>query len=105
MNNASQIGADSSNPTFGPDSPLPIPSVENGGLLQAALWYAEMGFRVHPLQVNGKFPNRRFANGLTFEISYTLLDQKTTALDTGNSSLGGPGYNQFQPELDFSRDS
>lgn len=48
---------------------------------------------------------RRFANGLTYEIAYTLLDQKTTALDTGNSSLGGPGYNQFQPSLDFSRDS
>jgi len=48
---------------------------------------------------------RRFANGLTFELAYTLLDQKTTALDTGNASLGGPGYNQFQPELDYSRDS
>jgi hypothetical protein len=58
--------------------------------------------RSNALQIEA---NRRFANGLTFEISYTLLDQKTTALDTGNSSLGGPGYNQFQPELDFSRDS
>jgi hypothetical protein len=48
---------------------------------------------------------RRFSGGLTFEIAYTLLDQKTTALDTGNASLGGPGYNQFQPELDYSRDS
>jgi len=48
---------------------------------------------------------RRFSAGLTFEIAYTLLDQKTTALDVGNSSLGGPGYNQFQPELDYSRDS
>ncbi|HEY2013099.1 MAG TPA: TonB-dependent receptor [Bryobacteraceae bacterium] len=48
---------------------------------------------------------RAFANGLTFDIAYSLVDQKTTALDVGNASLGGPGYNQFQPELDFSRDS
>ncbi|HEV3198841.1 MAG TPA: carboxypeptidase regulatory-like domain-containing protein [Bryobacteraceae bacterium] len=48
---------------------------------------------------------RRFSRGLTFELSYTLLAQNTTALDTGNASLGGPGYNQFQPELDYSRDS
>lgn len=49
--------------------------------------------------------SRRYANGFTFTANYTLLDQKTTALDTGNASLGGPSYNQFQPELDFSRDS
>ena len=58
--------------------------------------------RSNALQVEA---TRRFANGLTFEVSYTLLDQKTTALDAGNASLGGPGYNQFQPELDYSRDS
>jgi hypothetical protein len=58
--------------------------------------------RSNALQVEA---TRRFANGLTFEIAYTLLDQKTTALDVGNSSLGGPGYNQFQPNLDYSRDS
>ena len=58
--------------------------------------------RSNALQVEA---TRRFAGGLTFEIAYTLLDQKTTALDVGNSSLGGPSYNQFQPELDYSRDS
>jgi len=58
--------------------------------------------RSNALQVEA---TRRFAGGLTFEVAYTLLDQKTTALDVGNSSLGGPGYNQFQPELDYSRDS
>ena len=58
--------------------------------------------RSNALQVEA---TRRFSGGLTFEIAYTLLDQKTTALDVGNSSLGGPGYNQFQPDLDYSRDS
>jgi hypothetical protein len=31
--------------------------------------------------------NRRFARGLTFNFSYTLLDQKSSGLDIGNSSL------------------
>jgi len=49
--------------------------------------------------------NRRFARGLTFNASYTLLDQKSSGLDTGNSTLGGTIYNQFHPENDLSRDS
>ncbi|HZB47153.1 MAG TPA: TonB-dependent receptor, partial [Pyrinomonadaceae bacterium] len=49
--------------------------------------------------------NRRFANGLTFNFSYTLLDQKSSGLDVGASSLGGTLYNQFNPEGDFSRDA
>jgi len=46
----------------------------------------------------------RFSHGLMFNISYTLLDQKSTALDTGNSSLGGVTYNQFQPDSDYGVD-
>jgi hypothetical protein len=49
--------------------------------------------------------NRRYARGLTFNVSYTLLDQKSSGLDTGNSTLGGTVYNQFNPDLDLSRDS
>ena len=49
--------------------------------------------------------NRRFRSGLTFNASYTLLDQKSTAADTGNSSLGGTAYNQFQPESDYGEDA
>lgn len=45
--------------------------------------------------------NRRFSGGFTFNASYTLLDQKSSAPDTGNSSLGGTVYNQFNPEADF----
>jgi len=40
-----------------------------------------------------------------FNASYTLLDQKSSGLDTGNSSLGGALYNQFNPTNDLSRDS
>jgi hypothetical protein len=49
--------------------------------------------------------NRRFADGLTFNMSYTLLDQKSSGIDIGNSSLGGAIYNQFTPTNDLSRDS
>jgi hypothetical protein len=49
--------------------------------------------------------NRRFANGFTFNASYTLLSQKGSGFDTGNSSLGGTSYNQFNPNNDFARDA
>jgi hypothetical protein len=49
--------------------------------------------------------NRRFARGLMFNFSYTLLDQKSSGLDIGNSSLGGALYNQFNTDQDLSRDS
>jgi hypothetical protein len=57
--------------------------------------------RSHALQFE---VNRRFARGLTFNVSYTLLDQKSSGLDTGNSTLGGTVYNQFNPDTDLSRD-
>jgi hypothetical protein len=58
--------------------------------------------RSHALQIE---VNRRFAGGLMFNVSYTLLDQKSSGLDVGDSSLGGALYNQFNPEHDLSRDS
>ncbi|MBI2687294.1 MAG: carboxypeptidase regulatory-like domain-containing protein [Acidobacteria bacterium] len=48
--------------------------------------------------------NRRAAN-FTFNIAYTYLDQQTAVLDSGNSTLGGPTYNQFNPGQDFGWDS
>jgi hypothetical protein len=49
--------------------------------------------------------NRRLKNGFTFSFSYTLLDQKSTAADTGNSSLGGTAYNQFDRNADYGMDA
>lgn len=49
--------------------------------------------------------DRRYAQGFTFNVSYTLLDQKSNGLDVGASTLGGTLYNQFIPVNDFSRDS
>jgi hypothetical protein len=56
----------------------------------------------HALQVEA---NRRFAKGLMLSVSYTLLDQKSSGNDSGNSTLGGTLYNQFTVNNDFSRDS
>ena len=58
--------------------------------------------RSHALQIE---VNRRFVKGLTFNASYTLLDQKGSGFDTGNASLGGTFYNQFMPDNDFARDA
>jgi outer membrane receptor protein involved in Fe transport len=58
--------------------------------------------RSHALQIEA---NRRFSRGLTFNVSYTLLDQKSDGLDVGASSLGGTLYNQFNVEGDYARDA
>ena len=44
------------------------------------------------------------ARGVSFSASYTYLDQKSTALDTGNSSLGGIAYNPITPDSDYGTD-
>lgn len=49
--------------------------------------------------------DRRYANGLMFNASYTYADQKSTGLDGGNSSLGGVPYDPFNPETDYTRDA
>jgi Carboxypeptidase regulatory-like domain/TonB dependent receptor len=48
---------------------------------------------------------RRYSHGLMLNLSYTYLDQKSTGLDTGNSSLGGIAYNAFQPNHDYGQEA
>lgn len=48
---------------------------------------------------------QRQAKTLTFSVAYTFLDQKSSGLDVGNSSLGGDAYNPFQPDSDYGTDS
>jgi hypothetical protein len=47
----------------------------------------------------------RYSHGVMLNMSYTYLDQKTTSLDLGNSSLGGLAWNPFNPNLDYTQDS
>ncbi len=47
---------------------------------------------------------RLYKGGLMLDMSYTYLDQKSSALDTANSSLGGIGYNPFNPNADYGTD-
>ena len=47
----------------------------------------------------------RYSHGLMLNFSYTYLDQKSTGLDTGNSSLGGIAYNPFLPNNDYGQEA
>jgi hypothetical protein len=47
---------------------------------------------------------RRYKSGFMLDVSYTYLDQKSSALDTANSSLGGIAYNPFSPNSDYGTD-
>jgi hypothetical protein len=47
----------------------------------------------------------RGSHGLLLNLSYTYLDQKSTGLDTGNSSLGGIAYNPFSPDADYGQEA
>jgi hypothetical protein len=49
--------------------------------------------------------NRQSKGTFFFGATYTLLDQKATAPDTGNSSLGGNPYNQFDSNSDYGTDA
>lgn len=48
---------------------------------------------------------RRYTHGLMLNFSYSYVDQKSTGLDTGNSSLGGVIYNPFEPDHDYGQES
>lgn len=47
----------------------------------------------------------RYTHGLMMNLSYTYLDQKSSGLDTGNSSLGGIAYNAFDPNQDYGQEA
>jgi hypothetical protein len=47
---------------------------------------------------------RHYTKGLLLNLAYTYLDQKSTALDTGNSSLGGVAYDSLNPDQDYGID-
>jgi hypothetical protein len=47
----------------------------------------------------------RASHGLLLNVSYTYIDQKSTGLDTGNSSLGGIAYNPFLPNNDYGQEA
>ena len=58
----------------------------------------------HSLTTSFQAEAQRQANGFLFSVAYTYLDQKSSALDVGNTSLGGEAYNPFQPESDYGQD-
>ncbi len=59
----------------------------------------------HSLTTSYQAQVQHQTSGVVFSLAYTFLDQKSSGLDTGNSSLGGGGYNPFQPDSDYGPDS
>jgi hypothetical protein len=49
--------------------------------------------------------DHRYSKGMMFSFSYTYLDQRSTGLDTGNSSLGGVIYNPFNTGNDYGQEA
>ena len=47
---------------------------------------------------------KRYSHGLMLNLAYTYLDQKSSALDVGNSSLGGLVYNPLEPNHDYGQE-
>ena len=58
----------------------------------------------HSLTTSFQAQAQRQANSLLFSVAYTFLDQNSSALDVGNTSLGGEAYNPFQPDSDYGQD-
>jgi hypothetical protein len=59
----------------------------------------------HSLTSSFQAQAQRQANGFMFSLAYTFLDQNSSGLDVGNSSLGGGAYNPFSPDSDYGPDS
>ncbi|MBS1822334.1 MAG: carboxypeptidase regulatory-like domain-containing protein [Acidobacteria bacterium] len=59
----------------------------------------------HSMSTSFQGQFQRSAPGVTFSLNYTYQDQKSSGLDTGNSSLGGGAYNPFSPDSDYGTDS
>jgi hypothetical protein len=84
-------------------SPADLARQRFPGLGDYVLSYGNFGHgRSHAFQTE---VNRRFASGLMFMFSYTYLDQRSTGLDTGNSSLGGIAYNPYSPNNDYGQEA
>jgi hypothetical protein len=59
----------------------------------------------HSLTTSMQAQVQRQTRAFTFSVAYTFLDQNSSGLDTGNSSLGGNAYNPFHPDSDYGPDS
>ena len=82
-------------------SPADMARIRFPGLGDYVLGYGNNG---HSFTTSFQAQAQRQTNGMTFSVAYTYLDQKSSALDVGNTSLGGEAYNPFQPESDYSQD-
>jgi len=66
------------------------------------LGYGNLG---HSLTGSFQAQVQRQTKALYFSLAYTYLDQNSSGLDLGNSSLGGAAYNPFEPDSDYGPES
>ena len=66
------------------------------------LGYGNVG---HSLTSSFQAQAERQAHGFAFSLAYTYLNQKSSGLDNGDTSLGGEDYNPFQPNYDYTTDA
>jgi len=66
------------------------------------LGYGNVG---HSLTSSFQAQAERQGHGFTFSLAYTYLNQKSSGLDNGDTSLGGEDYNPFQPNYDYTTDA
>lgn len=59
----------------------------------------------HSMTTSFQAQAQRQTKGLMFSLAYTFLDQKSSGIDVGNTSLGGNAYNPFSPDSDYGQDS
>jgi hypothetical protein len=92
---------------FNPDNSCAYSAADQARLTIPALGDFVTGFGNLGQSLTSSFQAQfqRQSNGTLFSLAYTFLDQKSSGLDTGNSSLGGGAYNPFNPNSDYGPDS
>jgi len=83
-------------------SPADMARLKFPALGDYILGYGNVG---HSFTSSFQAQAQRQTNGFTFSVAYTYLDQNSSGLDTGNTSLGGAAYNPFQPNSDYGPES
>jgi hypothetical protein len=83
-------------------SPADMARIEFPVLGDYVLGYGNVG---HSYTSSFQAQAERQAHGFTFSLAYTYLNQQSSGLDNGDTSLGGEDYNPFQPNYDYTTDA
>ncbi len=90
-----------------PDNSCAYSAADNARLRFPALGDYILGYGNvgHSFTSSFQAQAQRQTNGFVFSVAYTYLDQNSSGLDVGNTSLGGAAYNPFSPNSDYGQES